>query len=71
MQLEDIVTYLSLQVLIGNDLAKDVICGYIGDIRSDVRTTSPKASLWDHKRTDENIDVAGILYILGLCGTVT
>ena len=68
MLLTDIVTHLSLDVLSGHDLTKDVSCGYISDILSDVMAKSPKTALWITNQTHENI--LALVYFKGLSGVI-
>ncbi len=68
MLLCDIVKELSLDVLSGHDLSKDVSCGYISDILSDVMAKSPKTALWITNQTHENI--LALVYFKGLSGII-
>lgn len=68
MLLNDIVTHLSLDVLSGRDFGKNVSCGYISDILSDVMAKSPKTALWITNQTHENI--LALVYFKGLSGVI-
>ena len=68
MLLIEIVNNLSLTVLSGNDLSKNVTCGYISDILSDVMAKSPKTALWITNQTHENI--LALVYFKGLSGII-
>ncbi len=68
MLLNDIVSQLSLDILSGHDLSKDVSCGYISDILSDVMAKSPKTAIWITNQTHENI--LALVYFKGLSGVI-
>jgi hypothetical protein len=68
MLLNDIVSHLSLDVLSGHDLSKNVSCGYISDILSDVMAKSPKTAIWITNQTHENI--LALVYFKGLSGII-
>ncbi len=69
MQIQDIVTKLGLRILSGeNNLTKDVTCGYISDILSDVMAKSAKGAIWVTNQTHENI--IAIVFFKNLAGVI-
>ncbi len=69
MKLSDIVHTLKLDVLSGtSQLSREVNCGYISDILSDVMAKSPKTALWITNQTHENI--LAMVYFKGLSGVI-
>lgn len=69
MILNDIVHQLDLDVFSGSSqLIREVRCGYVSDILSDVMAKSPKTALWITNQTHENI--LAMVYFKGLSGVI-
>lgn len=69
MKLNTVVQCLNLKILSGKEqLEKDVKCGYVSDILSDVMAKSPKNALWITNQTHENI--LALVYFKGLSGII-
>lgn len=69
MLLTEIVSKLSLKIVSGeNNLYKDITCGCISDILSDVMAKASKNAIWITNQTHEN--VIAIVFFKGLAGVI-
>jgi predicted transcriptional regulator len=69
MLLTEIIEKLSLKIVSGeNNLNRDITCGWISDILSDVMAKASKNAIWITNQTHEN--VIAIVFFKGLAGVI-